>query len=470
MIARRPAAFPLHPTFLAGCLLLLASCGEDPAGPGYPVLTITLTPAALSLSIGSSDQLVIGFETDTAGLGVDTIAVRWSSSDETIATVTSAGLVTAVGLGDATISVEIGGSTGSALIQTGLAFTSLSAGQAHTCGLVVGGEVFCWGDNGRGQLGDGTKRASTSPVRVGLAGRYLAVTAGLDHTCGLAENGSVFCWGAGGVGQRGDGTADDASLPTPIASDLVFTYLSAGDNHTCGITADESLRCWGSNGFGQLGDNSLTNRLAPTAALATDGFRAVDAGRDHSCAVGVSGTGYCWGRNDDAQLGSGTPSGPVRVPTAVGPLITFRILLAAAGPFTCGISLNRWAYCWGRGDDGQLGTGTTQEANGVTLDQTIPFASLDLGTFHACGTTVEFRTYCWGTSRLGILGVRSAAIPLEIPIALSRITTGAFHTCGIGRDDRRAFCWGGNDHGQLGSGSAAPSDVPQLVALQIQTP
>jgi hypothetical protein len=152
------------------------------------------------------------------------------------------------------------------LVPTGVpgAFTSVSAGNAHTCG-VSGGEVLCWGDNSFGQLGDGSLEDRTRPVRVqGLPGPPVRLATGAVHTCALLEGGQAFCWGQNLHGQLGDGTTQNQGTPTAVAGDLRFITLHAGGALTCGFSTDGSEYCWGLNQSGQLGDGTRTNRSTPT--------------------------------------------------------------------------------------------------------------------------------------------------------------------------------------------------------------
>ena len=450
-----------------GGILAASGCGDDPAGP-EPPRAVLISPDTLRLSIGDTGRFTVTI-TDLSGVPLDSAEVTWTSVDPTVAAVDSAGEVAAVGLGLTQIIAVSAGFVDSAVVRTGLAFTQITAGDAHTCGLVPGGAVFCWGDGRAGQLGNGGTEASAAPGRVTSGIVFTAVTAGATHTCALEGNGTAHCWGQGNLGQRGDGTTDAESFPTPVTTNLTFQSLSAGGNHTCGITTDRRLYCWGSNLFGQLGNGGFILQLTPDSAATADRFTDVRAGRDHTCAVSVDGQAYCWGRNDEGQLGLGSTSAPVPIPTPLPTALTFRTVVAADGTYSCGVWLTRRLLCWGRGDDGQLGTGTTIERDSlVVVDFTIPFLVVDAATSHACGTTTENQTYCWGTSRLGLPGATRSDVPLRIPIALTTITTGTFHTCGLSGEPGQAYCWGGNNWGQLGTGSGAPSDVPELVAGQIR--
>ena len=106
--------------------------------------------------------------------------------------------------------------------------TSISAGGNHTCAIVAGGTVDCWGSNSSGELGDGSTTDRIAPVPVsGLTGA-VAVSAGFSHTCALLSGGTVTCWGRNSEGQLGDGSATSSSTPVAVVGLTGVSAISAG--------------------------------------------------------------------------------------------------------------------------------------------------------------------------------------------------------------------------------------------------
>ena len=147
--------------------------------------------------------------------------------------------------------------------------TGISAGEYHTCALVSDGEVKCWGYGGGGRLGNFSAFDANAPVSVlsfvtgsPLSG-VTAVSAGGQHTCALISGGLVQCWGFNGDGQLGDGTIVAKSYPVGASGLSGATGISAGNGHSCALLTGGTVRCWGFNGDGQLGNGGYTNPLWP---------------------------------------------------------------------------------------------------------------------------------------------------------------------------------------------------------------
>ncbi|GAA1041696.1 hypothetical protein GCM10009557_66000 [Virgisporangium ochraceum] len=147
--------------------------------------------------------------------------------------------------------------------------------------------------------------------------------------CALADDGNAYCWGENGRGQLGNDDATNTDLDVPAQADpngviaaADITTVAAGGNHTCVLTDLDAAWCWGAADNGQLGDNQTTDRLEPvrvydSGALAGATPRQIGAGTLLSCATDDERHAYCWGDDSTAQLGNGTPAADSDVPARV---------------------------------------------------------------------------------------------------------------------------------------------------------
>lgn len=288
-----------------------------------------------------------------------------------------------------------------------LRFVSIAAGWVHTCGVTADGVAWCWGGGAidkRGYLGDGALSRSVSPVRVVADSAFSSLTAGDGHTCGLTASGMAFCWGQNVLGQVGDGTREDRPVPVPVATAERFVALSAGANHTCGVTASHEVFCWGDNRQGQLGARSENASDArPGRVSGGVAFMTVASGWEHTCGLAVDGKAFCWGRNDNAsQLGDESVGAGRGVPGAVSGQLTF-VALHAGALTTCGRTTANELFCWGSNYYGVVGNG----ASGVPgVDHPVrtdggPFLSVGIGQAHACALGADRRLWCWGDQTQG---------------------------------------------------------------------
>jgi len=166
----------------------------------------------------------------------------------------------------------------------------------HTCVVHPDASLWCWGTNARGELGDGTRTDSAQPVRVGASlGRWVTVSAGAQTTCALSTGGELWCWGDNRFGQLGDGTATDRPAPTRVAAGGGWSAVATG-THTCAVRSDHTLWCWGAGQHGELGDGGATGRPAPGQVGAEATWAAVTVEEARTCAVRQNGTTSCWGR------------------------------------------------------------------------------------------------------------------------------------------------------------------------------
>ena len=247
-------------------------------------------------------------------------------------------------------------------LQSGV--TDVESGELHSCAVMEGGEVKCWGANWAGQLGDGTTEDRLAPVAVVDLQDALALAGGeTDITCVLRKSGAVYCWGSNHNGQLGAGLPDNFKA-TPVAvvglSNGVRS-ISAGGNHACAVKENRHVVCWGRNSAGQLGDGTFNLSNTPVEVTGITNAESVAAGFDHTCVVTTGGAAKCWGLNGQGQLGDGSTtqrSAPVQV-SGLGSGVA---QLTAGAAHTCALLDNGAVKCWGWNSSGELGNGTNDQS------------------------------------------------------------------------------------------------------------
>ena len=185
----------------------------------------------------------------------------------------------------------------------------VSAGNQHSAAIKTTGQIWTWGNNIAGRLGDGTQTARCSPVReICFATDWCQVSAGEQHTAAIKTSGQIWAWGLGSNGRLGDGTTTSRTSPVrEISSSTDWCQVSARSRQTAAIKTSGQIWAWGRNLCGEIGDGTLTTRTSPVREFcsATD-WCAVDMGGFHTAAVKTSGQLWTWGFNDCGRLGDGT--------------------------------------------------------------------------------------------------------------------------------------------------------------------
>ena len=380
----------------------------------------------------------------------------------------------------------------------------VATGSYHTCAILAGGSVRCWGYGASGQLGYGSTvsvgddetPASVGPVDLG-GHKAVAVSAGDVHSCALLDDGSVRCWGFGGDGRLGYGnSASVGGSPgsTPSKAGPVdlgahkAVAVSAGSYHTCAILDDGSVRCWGFGAYGQLGygnRNSLGATPATTPGrigpvdLGAHTAVAISAGGRHTCAILDDGSVRCWGLAFNGQLGYGNTNDigatPDTTPGEAGPvdLGPGRTAKAISAGFdhTCAVLDDGSVRCWGYGFNGALGYGNTQDVGAtqtpgsvgpVDLGRGHRAVAISAGAKHTCAIIDDASVRCWGYGADGRLGYgnqnnvgdimapgSAGAVYLGSGRSAKAIGADGAHTCAL-LDNESVRCWGQGASGELG--------------------
>ncbi len=151
-------------------------------------------------------------------------------------------------------------------------------GGYHVCGITVAQDLYCWGYNGYGQIGNGNTSNQQSPTLVQGGHKWIDVDVGYNETCGLRTDGVAMCWGYNGYGQLGDGTTSNRVNPVEVVGGKTWKSITVGDYHTCALDQEDRAFCWGYNGTYAIGDGTATQRNAPTPVYGEYRYQAIDAG------------------------------------------------------------------------------------------------------------------------------------------------------------------------------------------------
>ena len=440
--------------------------------------SVVVLPDTIEVAIGSQVQMVATAR-DTNNKLVPGRPITWTSDAPAVAAVSATGLVTTHSSGLARIRARVDGVSDVALVIVSSTVPPVASARVapESSTVLVGGilrlsvelkdaagnvlryRLVSWRSSAPDivkvdalggsaavatRLAPGTATITASSegqegsatLHSGTVGPYTYFSVGAI-TCGLPGVSASWCWPEH---MQGDGRASFTSLvPTKVGGGPPLTVVAAADaEHSCALDADGAAYCWGSNRAGQLGTGTkppepcfLNDPLcfSPTPVPVSGGLRfstiAVD---DHSCALAKDGRAYCWGLNVYGQLGLGSTNGPEQCST---------FMVEGSG----------------------CSTAPREVAGGRT------YAAVDAGYMHSCAVTTAGPTYCWGWNHSGVLGDNSPTqlnrpFPVEVfgGIAFASITTGGFHNCGL-TSDGRAYCWGMNDYGQLGTGSLTGPQV-----------
>lgn len=470
-------------------VLAVAAC-DSPFSLPPAVEAIRIAPDSAALETGDTLRLTATL-TDSGGRPVS-LPVSWSSSADSLATVSQSGVVLTLLPGTVTISASAGGVTAGIPIHIAPRMTSIGIDQGSVL-VALGGSVpfTASGSDAQGNVLRGRPvswvSSDSSVVAISPEGLALALHQGTatittryrtlesavtmtvrtmhfvalsasqaDHTCGLTDDSVAVCWGANELGQLGVPALLQSGSPIARTNDPRFAVVAAGATFTCGEDASGTIECWGSSSRGRLGAGTAQLSTAAPVTVPTGGaLRELVSGWNHSCGVGTEGT-VCWGENPAAGGTDAVSWTPVQLGGGAG----FSTLMAAVG-FGCGITSGA-AYCWGNNPFGQLGDSTTTATSvPVAVAGGLQFTALSGGWTHTCGLTTTGAAYCWGDGGAGQLGAGDTVSHLT-PVAVSggltfkSIAAGASRTCAVASDGT-GYCWG--------NGVVTPTAIPGAPAL-----
>lgn len=339
-----------------------------------------------------------------------------------------------------------------------------------SCAYRVGGAPTCWGDNAWGQLGSPDLTDHLVPFVLDQTVEAIAI--GTYRSCAIHRDATVWCWGGTGYGLLGDGTPTGNGMPHPVPT-LVSTTsslvaLRMGSLSTCGLTATGLAQCWGHNFDGELANGSRIDAVIPTWTTAYRGEHVADAAMFRGTLL-VDGDGHAetFGM---ALFGASTITS---VPDAVRYVYT--------GVSGCALRANGEVWCVGRNDYGVVGVAPTGEtcsgvipAPCISQPVRVPLPEIvDLygGGQNVCALTASGDAYCWGDNRWGTLGNGTLApsfAPVSIALPGGRAIVElavAGQICALA-SDQSVWCWGHNEHGEVGDGTRSDRASPVQIAVR----
>lgn len=360
------------------------------------------------------------------------------------------------GGGDGASAVEPVGSAEPVLVADVGSVTAVASGWAHSCAVDNAGQAWCWGENQYGQLGctDDTGLVTDAEIpyiptpcivnSLTPPMQLASLAAAAVETCGLDLSGGAICWG---YGIPFDPVREPIG-PTPIDTIEGFALLRGpmGDPGMCGISQSGARYCWG---LGETTAERLVPQLQDDSGLH---FVDIALSQGWSCGVTAEVEAWCWGSNWFGQLGIGTVGqfeGPLESEVPVKVLGDRSYVAVAAGLMhACALDSEGAAWCWGS-IPGDTAYGTPQPVPG---DQR--FAAIFAGGQFTCGVAADGQAWCWGLNFFGELGNGSyedSLVPLPVTGGLyfSTLAPAGIHVCGV-TTDQQLYCWGNNEFGQLG--------------------
>lgn len=334
---------------------------------------------------------------------------------------------------------------------------NVAPGDRHNIAIAANGNLWAWGFNAYGQIGDGTNTNKTNPVIIDSAQNWVDAAAGQYHSIGITADGKLMGWGRNNRGQLGDGTTTNKKKPVQIGNATDWVSVKTGDNHSLGLKADGSIWAWGWNITGQLGDGTTITRYAPLQIGNSNDWVCIAAGDMHSLGIKANGTLWAWGWNQNGQLGDGTTVNrlnPVQIGTG-----TNWVGIAAGREHSLGIKADGTTWAWGGNTNGQVGDNTTaNRLSPVQVGMGNNWTNIAAGEKHSIGIKVDGSIWSWGWNQSGQLGDGTNSDNLTPAQVGSNndwvsIACGHAHTLGI-KANRQIFCGTGyNAYGQLGNGN-----------------
>ena len=344
---------------------------------------------------------------------------------------------------------------------------NISAGYYHTLALTNGNDVWAWGSNKCGELGNGESGAyKKKPVAVSTSIAVKKIAAGIEHGIALDTSGKIWGCGRNVRGELGMGHTTLIKTFTVNPNINNIKDISVGAYHTIAVKNDGTVWTWGDNGYGQLGNGSTASSLTPVQVPGLSGVIAVDAGHYHSVALKSDGTVWAWGYNYYGQLGRGNTANSL-VPVQMNGLSS--ITAIASGEYhTMALKSGGTVWVCGRNDYGQLGDGTNAyKPSMVQLASLSGVTAITSKEAHSMALKSDGTVWSWGYNGYGQLGdgtttTRTSPVQVTGLSGIKEISTGKYYSA-ASKTDGTPYTWGLNEKGQLGDGTTINRYTAQVI-------
>jgi alpha-tubulin suppressor-like RCC1 family protein len=346
----------------------------------------------------------------------------------------------------------------------------------HALGLKPTGVVWAWGNNTTGQLGDQTVVSKSSPILVVGVHTFIKVSngggIGNANSAGLKSSGQVWTWGYNNAGQLGDETVTNKSSPVLVVGNHSFIHVVMGEYTCMGLKSNGQVWTWGYNIGGQLGDQTTASKSSPVLVVGGYFFTSVTcgaggtAGQSHCAALDVNGRAFSWGYNNSGQLGNETTA------SASSPVLVVGnhsfISIKAGLMFTAALKADGSVWAWGDNTAGQLGNqSVTATSSPVLVVGSHSFIHIYASYRQITGIKTDGSIWCWGNNANGQLGdntVVSKSSPVLVVGSHSFVQLAMARSAVFGlKANGQIWSWGYNGFGQLGDNTITDKSSPVLV-------
>ena len=288
---------------------------------------------------------------------------------------------------------------------------------------------------------------------------FKKIVAGQDFFLAISQDGTLWAWGENGSGQLGDGTTTDRTTPVQISTAANWAFIAAGDNHSAAIKTDGTLWTWGNDSYGQLGNGSSGSVTSPLQIGTDTNWKEVAAGDRGSFAVKTTGTLWSWGTNYQYFLGNGQSTSYVsQAPVQVGSATDWNHIYGNAG-HGLAIKNSGTLWSWGYNNYGQLGIGNTTDSDvPVKVGTASDWKEIVTGDQVSLALKNDNTLWAWGTSNSSNLNIGTAASPVQIgtasnwkTLSVKKYSTHSYAL--LTRADGTLWAWGNDNSQQLGNGA-----------------